>query len=60
MKLRRRVPDYTTPDWVHSLEEGAGPFWRKTFKNDGKFGFGSPYMYLPSLLRKSGSVTGLL
>jgi hypothetical protein len=25
MKLRRRVPDYATPDWVHSLQEGAGP-----------------------------------
>ena len=25
MKLRRRVPDYTTPDWVHSLQEGPGP-----------------------------------
>jgi hypothetical protein len=24
MKLRRRVPDYTTPDWVHSLQKGAG------------------------------------
>jgi hypothetical protein len=23
--LRRRVPDYTTPDWVHSLQEGADP-----------------------------------
>jgi len=20
------------------------PFWRKTFTNDGKFGFGSPYL----------------
>jgi hypothetical protein len=27
-------------------------------QNDGKFGFGSPY--LPSLLRKSGSASGLL
>jgi hypothetical protein len=35
MTLRRRVPDYTTPDWVHSLQEGAGPrFDKKTFKND--------------------------
>jgi hypothetical protein len=25
MKLRRRVPDYTTSDWVHSLHEGADP-----------------------------------
>ena len=25
MKLRRGVPDYTTPDWVHSLQA-------KTFK----------------------------
>ena len=25
MKLRRRVPDYTTLDWVHSLQEGEGP-----------------------------------
>jgi len=23
MKLRRRVPDYATPDWVYSLQEGA-------------------------------------
>jgi hypothetical protein len=35
MTLRRRVPDYTTSDWVHSLQEGAGPrFDKKTFKND--------------------------
>jgi hypothetical protein len=32
---------------------GRPPFWRKTFKNDGKFEFGFPY--LPPLLRKSGS-----
>jgi hypothetical protein len=33
MKLRRRVPDYTTPDWVHSLQEGAGPrFGEKSLK----------------------------
>ena len=45
MKLRRRVPDYTTPDWVHSLQGGGrSPFWRKTFKNDEKFWFGSPYL----------------
>jgi hypothetical protein len=25
MKLRRRVPDYATSDWVHSLHEGADP-----------------------------------
>ena len=44
MKLRRQVPDYTTPDWVRSLQEVAGPhFGKKTFKNDEKFGFGSPY-----------------
>ena len=43
MKLRRRVPDYTTPDWVHSLQEGAGPrFGEKPLENDVKFGFGSP------------------
>ena len=30
----------------------------KTFENDGKFGFGHPY--LPPLLRKSGSAPGLL
>ena len=24
MKLGRRVPDYTTTDWVHSLQEEAG------------------------------------
>jgi hypothetical protein len=33
MKLRRRVPDYTTPDWVLSLHEGAGPrFGEKPLK----------------------------
>ena len=34
MKLRRRVPDYTTPDWVHSLHEleGAGPRFAKNLK----------------------------
>ena len=37
---------------------GRSPFWRKTFKNDGKFGFGSPI--LPPLLRESGSASGLL
>ena len=37
---------------------GKSPFWRKTFKNDGNFGFGSPYF--PPPLRKSGSVPGLL
>jgi hypothetical protein len=34
------------------------PFLRKTFKKEGKFGFGPPY--LPPLLRKSGSALGLL
>ena len=49
---------YSTPDWVHSLQEGAGPrFGEKPLKTT-KFGFGSPY--LPPLLRKSGSALGLL
>jgi hypothetical protein len=31
--LWRRVPDYTTPDWVHSLQEGTGPrFGEKPWK----------------------------
>ena len=41
---------------VYRRGHGRSPFWRKTFKNDGKFG--SPY--LPPLLRKSGSAPGLL
>jgi hypothetical protein len=43
---------------LQSTGGGRSPFWRKTFKNDEKFGFGSPY--LPPLLRKSGSAPGLL
>jgi hypothetical protein len=46
MKLRRRVPDYAKPDWVHSpsrinsLQEGAGScFGEKPLKKEGKFGF---------------------
>jgi hypothetical protein len=58
MKLRRRVPDYTTPDWVHSLQEGAGPrFGEKPLKTT-ELVFGSPY--LTPLLRKSGSAPSLL
>ena len=41
MKLRRRVPDYTTPDWVHSLQEGAGPrFGEKPLKTTENLGLG--------------------
>ena len=43
---------------AQSTGGGRPPFWRKTFKNDGQFGFGSPC--LPPLLRKSGSAPGLL
>ena len=42
---------YNTGLGAQSTWGGRSPFWRKTFKNDGKFGFGSPY--LPPLLRKS-------
>jgi hypothetical protein len=44
MKLRRRVPDYTTPDWVHSsLQEGAGPrFGKKPLKTMENLGLGPP------------------
>jgi hypothetical protein len=45
MKLRRRVPDYTTPDWVHSLsrtnslQEGAGSrFGEKPLKRGNNSG----------------------
>jgi hypothetical protein len=55
MKLRCRVPDYTTSDWVHSLQEGAGPrFGEKPLKTMENFGLGPP------ILRKSGSAPGLL
>ena len=41
MKLRRRVPDYTTPDWVHRLQEGAGlRFGEKPFKTTENLGLG--------------------
>jgi hypothetical protein len=43
---------------LQSTGGGRSPFWRKTFQNDGNFGFGSPY--LPPLLRMSGSAPGLL
>jgi len=43
MKLRRRVPDYTTPDWVHILQEGAGPsFGEKPLKTTENLGLGHP------------------
>ena len=65
MKLRRQVPDYTTPDWVHSLsrtnsqQEGEGSrFGEKHLKKRENLGLGPPY--LPPLLRKSGSAPGLL
>jgi hypothetical protein len=55
MKLRRRVPDYTTPGWVHSQQEGAGPrFGEKPLKTKEYLGLG------PLILRKSGSTPGLL
>jgi hypothetical protein len=32
-ETERRVPYYTTPDWVHSLNEGTGPrFGEKPLK----------------------------
>jgi hypothetical protein len=40
---------YNTGLGAQSTGGGRSPFWRKTFKNDGKFGFGS--LYLPRLLR---------
>ena len=41
MKLRRRVPLYTTPDWVHSLHEEAGPrFDEKPLKTTENLGLG--------------------
>jgi hypothetical protein len=49
---------YNTGLGAQSTGEGMSPFSRKTFKNDGKFGFVSPY--LPPLLKKSGSALGLL
>ena len=43
MKLRRRVPDYTTPDWVHSLHEGAGTrLGEKPLKTTENLGLGPP------------------
>ena len=43
MKLRRRVPDYATPAWVHSLQEGEGPRFReKPLKTTGYLGLGPP------------------
>jgi hypothetical protein len=58
MKLRRGVPDYTTPDWVHSLQEGAGPrFGEKPLKTTDNLGLGPPIF--PPLLKKSGSAPGL-
>ena len=43
MKLRRQVPDYTTPDWVHSLQERAGPrFGEKPLQTTENLGLGPP------------------
>ena len=43
MKLRRRVSDYTTPDWVHSLQEGAGlRFGEKPLKTTKNLCLGPP------------------
>ena len=47
----------TSSTGLYNTGLGRSPFWRKTFKNDEKFGFGSPY--LPLLLRKSGSAPDL-
>ena len=44
---------YKTGLGAQSTGGGRSPFWRTTFKNDGKFGF--EFLYLPPLLRKSGS-----
>jgi hypothetical protein len=49
---------YNTGLDAQSTGGGRSPFRRKIFKNDGKFGFGYPY--LPPVLRKSGSAPGLL
>ena len=52
MKWRRRVPDYTTPDWVHSLKEGAGPrFGEKPLKTTENLSLGSSIfpLFLESL-----------
>jgi hypothetical protein len=52
MKLRRQVPDYTTPDWVHSLsrtnslQEGAGSrFGEKPLKK--RENLGMPPLFAP-------------
>ena len=48
MKLKRRVPDHTTPDWVHSLQEGAGPrFGEKPLKTTENFSLGPPTCICP-------------
>jgi hypothetical protein len=49
---------YNTGLGAQSTGGGMSLFWGKTFKNSGKFGFGSPYF--PPHLRKSGSAPGLL
>jgi hypothetical protein len=35
---------YNTGLGAQSTGGGRSPFWRKTFKNDEKFWFGSPYL----------------
>ena len=61
MKLRRRIPDYATPDLAHSLQEGACPrFGEKPFKTTENLGLGPHIPYLPPRLRKCGSAPGLL
>ena len=47
---------YNTGLGAQSKRGGRSPFWRKTFKSDGRFGF----PYFSPLLRKSGSALGLL
>ena len=48
MKLRRRVPDHTTPDWVHSLQEGARPrFGEKPLKTTENLSLGPPTCICP-------------
>ena len=45
MKLRRRVLDYATPDWVHSQQEGTGPrFGKKPLKTTENLSLGPPIL----------------
>jgi hypothetical protein len=56
MKLRRRVPDYTTPDWVHSLQERAGPrFGEKPLKTTENLGLGLRIRFSAAVLVSGAS-----